>query len=520
MRKRSVMFSAVLLAITAGMLPLLGVSKLLQAQSLRAQEQYVGNAAAWTASRVERTLDDARQALSRAQRIDRTDCSLAHRKMMGQVAADSRSIEDVGFFRNSELVCSRLGSIDPPVPAHPSDLDIGGGNWLSYAERPVLFKGSPRVEIRRGDYGVLITPGRLTDLVADKGTVYGVASRQGRVLESSTQVDPQLVQALLVGGHSPRADQFVFAARPVSGLVAFALVEKGAHEASLLLDWRYTVLIGGVISAMLLGLILCVWRQQPSPEKALKRAIRNRELVVHYQPIMDLTTGRCRGAEALVRWPQPDGRIALPGEFLPLAEAKGLTSALTELVIETALEEMGAFFRAHGELHVSLNIPADDMETACFLPRLSQAVSRAGVDPSQVWLEITEHGFMNASAAAVAIRKVRAAGHRVVIDDFGTGYSSLSLLEGLSLDALKIDKSFVKAIDQEAAQSIVVNHIISMAHQLNLAMVAEGVETEAQARYLMEAGVQYAQGWLYAKALPADAFKAFVQGRQGGTVDG
>ena len=151
----------------------------------------------------------------------------------------------------------------------------------------------------------------------------------------------------------------------------------------------------------------------------------------------------------------------------------------------------------------------DGLQSGRFLAVLAKTLADANVASEQIWLEATERGFMNAAAARATIERARAAGHVIAIDDFGTGYSSLSLLETLPLDTLKIDKSFIRAIGKQAATSLVIPHIIEMGHSLNFKIVAEGVETEAQQVYLRDAGVEFAQGWLYSKALPADDFLAF-----------
>ncbi len=203
--------------------------------------------------------------------------------------------------------------------------------------------------------------------------------------------------------------------------------------------------------------------------------------------------------------------IVLPDQFIPLAEASGLISPLTDLVIECALKEMGPLLQGDDDLHVSINIPAVDMESGCFLPGLAAAISMAGIAPAQIWLEVTERGFINVSAATKAMTMARNAGYRILVDDFGMGYSILSMLEGLPLDALKIDKSFIGAIGGDAAQSIVTPHIIAMAHELKFSIIAEGIETIDQVNYLKSANVQFGQGWLYSEALPLERFIRYYE---------
>ena len=168
---------------------------------------------------------------------------------------------------------------------------------------------------------------------------------------------------------------------------------------------------------------------------------------------------------------------------------------------------------ADRSLHVAINLCASDIETGRVLDVLERALAGSGIEAQQIWLEATERGFINVDAARATLEKARARGHAVAIDDFGTGYSSLASLQSLPLDALKIDKAFVDTIATDAATSSVTPHIIAMARGLKLQIVAEGIETQAQADYLAAQQVEFGQGWLFAKALPAPEFLTFYNAR-------
>lgn len=511
MYRKTVLATAAGLAILASVAPMIVLTHIQQTRAIEAGQKLVNDYTRWIALRVNRTFDDAKQALLRAAAENKEDCSPEHITQMGQIVLDANSIQDVGYFRNGELACSSLGIFSTPLPARSADMDLGEGYSLTFAVEPKHFRGKPLIELRRGNYGVLIRPGRLIDLVADTSMTLGVGTDQGRVLQLSGTTDTQLIQRLL---SSPRVgvdDKYIFASRRMADFVTFAIISRDQMLLSTTNDWNDILPLSLAISLALIGIVIWVSRQQLSPERILELAIQNREFVVHYQPIVELSTGRCVAAEALVRRRQRDGMIINPDLFIPLAEATGLISQLTDLVIEIVMEELGSLLRSEERFHVSINIPAGGMESGRFLPRLAAAVSKAGVRPSQVWLEVTERGFINATAVADAIKTARAAGYQIAIDDFGTGYSSLSLLQELPLDALKIDKSFIDAIGQDAAKSIVIPHIISMAHGLNLSMIAEGIETREQETYLKDADVQFGQGWFFSKALPLERFQAFYR---------
>jgi sensor c-di-GMP phosphodiesterase-like protein len=339
----------------------------------------------------------------------------------------------------------------------------------------------------------------------------GVTNEQGEVFALSGKLDPAMVRDIVHHGKAGSDGQYIFSSTGAHGIVAFAITDHANARAHLDVRIGDILPMSLAMSALLVWVVIWVSRQRLAPEKELEIATRKREFVAHYQPIIELATGRCVAAEALIRWRRPDGSWMLPDLFIPMAEKTGLMPQLTVQMIDRVIDDMDYLLRTDRNLHISINIPAIEMESGRFLPLLTAATRKARIHPSQIWLEITERGFMNADAATKAVEQARSAGFIVAIDDFGTGYSSLSLLERLPLDALKIDKSFVDAIGRDAATSVVTPHIIAMAQGLKLKMIAEGIETREQETYLQDAGVELAQGWFYSKALPPDEFAAFYR---------
>jgi sensor c-di-GMP phosphodiesterase-like protein len=233
---------------------------------------------------------------------------------------------------------------------------------------------------------------------------------------------------------------------------------------------------------------------------------------VHYQPVVRLRDRACVGVEALARW-QLDGQVVAPDVFVPIAEERALLQPLTDLVLDKVLRELGAHLLADSAFYVSINVGSADLQTDRFLQVLRARLAGTNIRPQQLRIEATERSFLDAEATRQTIAAFRSAGHPIYIDDFGTGYSSLAYLQNFRVDVLKIDKSFIDTIAQEAASSIVAPHIIAMAHALGLEIVAEGIEHEAQVDYLLLRGVQYGQGWLFAKALTASVLADFLRVR-------
>lgn len=221
-----------------------------------------------------------------------------------------------------------------------------------------------------------------------------------------------------------------------------------------------------------------------------------------YQPIVCLQTQRVVGAEALARWRLQDGKYLSPDIFIPLAEQTGLIRKLTELILLSIFKDLGKWLSTHPDLHISLNLSADDLTSKRLSDLLDECLLKWDVKPEQIALELTERQFTDPDFSHAILSKYRSKGHSIYLDDFGTGYSSLSYLQKLPVDVLKIDKSFINSWEDMQ----ITPHIIEIAHSFNLKMVSEGTETDKQRQWLIEHGVQFRQGWLFSKALPKTEF--------------
>lgn len=304
----------------------------------------------------------------------------------------------------------------------------------------------------------------------------------------------------------------IFVARRHASAPAVVVVSRPALSG--LAHWRNEGWVWFAV-AVLFGIaggagVGAATRRYVSIEAQMRRALARREFVPWYQPIVELGTGRCVGAEALVRWMKSDGTMVRPDLFIPLAEETGLVQPLTDQVLERVVSEMGPVLRAV-PLYISVNLSASDVAATRVLRLAQRLLPAAGIPAGRIAFEATERGFADVASARQALREYRNNGHRILIDDFGTGYSSLAQLQSLEVDAIKIDKSFVDAIGQEGATRSVVPHIIAMARELQLDVVAEGIETELQRSYLHERSVRYGQGWLFARAMPAQAFRGWLE---------
>ncbi|HRK96396.1 MAG TPA: EAL domain-containing protein, partial [Rhodospirillales bacterium] len=244
----------------------------------------------------------------------------------------------------------------------------------------------------------------------------------------------------------------------------------------------------------------------------LRDALENGELAVHYQPVIDLQQGRCVGAEALIRWTPATGAPVSPDVFVQLAEDTGDIVPMTRWLMRKVADEVGERLRTDESFHIAVNLAPvhfNDGRVSAAADAFAVA-ARSGFPLGRLQFEITERALVDERRCREVIAALSNQGNRVSIDDFGTGYSSLAYVGNFRVDALKIDKAFVKTIGTGAASAGLADIIVDMARSLGLKVVAEGVETEAQAAHLRERGVQFAQGWLYSKPLPVGEFLAFV----------
>ncbi len=241
-------------------------------------------------------------------------------------------------------------------------------------------------------------------------------------------------------------------------------------------------------------------------EQALKGAVPNNELVLHYQPVMDARTRRVRSAEALMRWERPGVGLVFPGGFIDVAEDSGLIADMGNWALHTVCRQMQAWIDAGYAIEsVAVNVSSIQLSNDEFVGQVQRALDESGLRPQALTLEVTETALIGQFEEAVErLKRIRSLGVRIMIDDFGTGYASLKYLKMLPIDGVKIDRLFVKDLPDSAADEAIVAAVVSLAQSSGFKLVAEGIETEAQAHYLRDAGVPYLQGFLFDKGLAAD----------------
>ena len=460
--------------------------------------------------RAEKTSLQFRDALQRLNQDHFGRCSPQEIELMRQIDIGSSHLQMVGRISGNTLECTSLGTVQP--------IDIGKPTLVTeygVEERLGLnlgAKSSGRLDLLSWQgVAVLVDTDLLIDIQTE-GKDVGLA-----LLVPSSQQHQRLVES----GKDFRPEWFKPAARGAAvsfmndGYVVSQIRSKTMDLAAVSVMPRYEayqrvkhfallfVPIGLLCGCGLAWAVMYISRSRSSLPALLRAAVRRHEFYVEYQPVVESGTRRCLGAEALVRWKLGDAVIG-PGSFIPLAEESGVITQITAIVVNIVALDLPRLLEQDPHFRVAINLSATDLRSMGTLTLLEDLLQKSGALPRNIIIEATEHSFLQGEQAREVIAGIRNLGFRVAIDDFGTGYSSLSCIQDLDLDILKIDKAFVDTIGTDGATSQVVSHIIDMAHSLRMHMVAEGVETESQAEFLHDRGVEFAQGWLFGKPASID----------------
>jgi diguanylate cyclase (GGDEF)-like protein/PAS domain S-box-containing protein len=258
--------------------------------------------------------------------------------------------------------------------------------------------------------------------------------------------------------------------------------------------------------------------ERQSTEVELRQAIERGEFVLHYQPKVDLASGKLAGAEALIRWHHPQRGIIFPDSFIPVAEDSGLIIAIGRTVLRQVCLQIKSWLKEEMEpFVVSVNVSAMEFRDKNFVQNVQHVLQDTGVDPRLLQLELTESVLMRSIDKSIAILyELKQTGVQLAVDDFGTGYSSLSYLSKLPIDVLKIDQSFVQNISADSGNGIIVSAVISMGASLKQRVIAEGVETQEQLLFLNAHHCNEGQGYLFSAPLPVDQFEKYFRGSAAG----
>ncbi|TGD73485.1 EAL domain-containing protein [Mangrovimicrobium sediminis] len=492
--------------------PIVFVLGLARQQGLEAEQTRALEFAGEALAKTEATFDSFLGVVTQlAPMIVGEPCEVENLNLMEYAALRTRDVKALGYVSGNQLVCSsmniddRVFDLGEPLVSGLPDTQMSVRNdvyipRLGELEFLVLQKGNIAGVVQAQATLENVTRGAQVNLAVFSADSSAPLLKNGDVSADWLQAPPDAgdTRAFLSDGY------IVGVARAArSGLTAVAAIPRAALDRRTRELTGYLLPVGAVAGAVLIWAILFLSRHQMALPQAIRAALRAKQFFLVYQPIVDLETGRWTGAEALIRWRRPNGEVISPEVFMPAAEESGLIHDVTERLFQLAARDARDLFRDFPDFHISLNVSARDIHDAGIVERLVALKQQMHAGDGNLFVEITERGLTRPEQAISIIHALRESGIPVAVDDFGTGYSSLSYLESFDLDYLKIDKFFVDCIDSEdeAVTGKVLTHIIELARSLDLRMIAEGVETTHQRDQLRRYGVQFAQGWLYAKPL-------------------
>ncbi len=437
-----------------------------------------------------------------------------------QLVAESPLCSAVVVIRNGKIVCTNFGIPGVPEPATDAMLELGPPRSLLLAKIDAV-DGKPGGIAMNYESGLgfsltafVPSPGvaelmRFGDRKADHAVFF--LTENGETLDRSVNValDASLPSGKPAEGLVETSNGLVFTRR-VEGLPYF--VSAVLPKSSLLALWSENLpLYGGLALAIAASFLIAGWMasaRTQSLEYELREAARLRQIVAHYQPIIDLRTGACVGVEVLMRWQHPTRGLVPPLAFIPEAERTGVITDLTECLMVTALHELAPLFEKYQGLCAAINVPVQTLTNPAFPAHVARLL-RKKLSYSQICFELTESTSLNDSALA-QLHEMKALGVRLAVDDFGTGYSNLRYLSIFPFDSLKIDKAFVDGISPDGRSTGLVDQIVSIGKACKLELIAEGIERVEQADYLRRLEVEYGQGYHFAKPMSVDALTQWL----------
>ncbi|MFN9471978.1 EAL domain-containing protein [Acidovorax sp.] len=515
----AVLYGVGLLAV---LLPIIAAVLLAERRSFEQQRDRASRLASEILYRSHKVTDQMAAVFRELNAVQGIDpCDDANLDRMRKLVVQYNLLIDIGYVAGGQLRCSSFGHSGYPVGA-PSYRSALGYDVRTRFEHPLLT-GSQLVMTTnpRTGYSVLVHKDSALDVApAEDRLSYGVIGVKSRTAVAHHGVfDPVWLDRL---GDAPETS--IFDGERIIGwkrserydLAAYVAIPRTEieHDSSRAL---LVLLPVGIGAGLLLALVVAqLVRLQRTLSTALRDALKNDELFLVYQPIVDLASDRWVGAEALLRWRSASGTLVSPDVFIPEAERSQLIERVTARVVQLLVQDAAELLRERPNFHIAINLSAQDFGNPALPDHLRSACAQMRVPPASLHIEATERVFLDLGQARKTVAALRAQGHVVSIDDFGTGYSSLSYLTEFELDCLKIDKCFVSTIGTQAVTRNVIGHIIEMAKSLQLRMIAEGVETQEQADYLRAHGVESAQGWLFARPMDMQQLAQSLRSQQAG----
>ncbi len=478
----------------------------------RQSQEEINTSAKRAISLAEARVRDAVGAIDELIKRGVDGCAPAQIDLMRHAVFETTPIKEVSVLAaDGQVLCTNLG---PPAAGRKilssEPLGAAGGYTLDVIE---LGNGDRAVRLGRkaganGNSAAAIVPAILfLPQVSTKGGPFNayaaMTTRSGALIGDVGRPNArEAASGFLARQHSNELGFNVVIAMP-PGLIA----ANGDD-----LKWLGTF-VWALMVTILFGFTLLTRRRQPhNPIAEIERALAAGEFVPFYQPVIDIQSGKLRGAEVLVRWRKPDGTLISPAAFIPLAESSGLILEMTRDLMRRVCAEAGEVIGRRPELKISFNLAARLFRDQSIVGDVRSIFSPSAMQLSQVVLELTEREpIENFTETRQVIAALQGIGVRIAIDDVGTGHSGLSYMLKLGVDVIKIDKVFIDAIGTDRNSAAIVETLVDLARNMRMDVVAEGVETFEQVKHLRDLGIRLAQGYVFAPPLPGGSFLQLVK---------
>ena len=515
----------ILLIIVASLLPTVILLVIAYFQAIAFAKANLEGIIGTATSRTNQLLEDADQRLHRIDADLKTADNQTKVNILQRLVYNDFQFREAGIVsKDGFLTLTSLGVVNPPLAVslaksgfNPNDPDLqilGPGKTQIMGERSIALAlpGSEQV----GFVYLLVDPILLTyfleatpNLDLGPGGFVVFKTNDGRIL--NTIGSPQ---AISDDEQSLSPGRIRISQTTQDGDIT--IVGEISRWWALRYWWQ-KLTIGAPITALISGLLMYLFirqaRQADTLGYELQLGLAQNEFEVHYQPIVDLQTRQCVSSEALIRWRHPHQGTISPGLFLPTAEQTGLIIPISDWLIDKVVQDQISLQERFHLQYTSINLSPIQLNTGN-VEHLIQSLKKIERHSDiTIIFEITENKLIEeqGTTAQDAIARLKQRGARFAIDDFGTGYSNFHYLQGFDFDYLKLDRLFIKGLDQDNNTSQIVDSLVELGKKLGLIVIAEGIETEAQCQYVMERGIRYGQGWLFSRPLPFEDFEDYLQ---------
>ncbi|HET9716652.1 MAG TPA: EAL domain-containing protein [Pseudolabrys sp.] len=503
---------AIVLGVALSSAPLVGFDFWLGDLIDRQGQIEVTTAAKRAIALAEPRIKDALGALDNLASQGVNSCAPDHVDLMRQAALSVIPVKEFAITdENGDTLCNHLSLPPGERKQNSSESLVGAPGFL--LDIVTLPAGERMVRVRRP-----IAPGTnaVAALIPAALFLPQVSTRGGPFKGYARIATAQGAMIGEVGARQADGSDSNFAAKIKSDKYGFD-VEVLSPRARVVaehadLEW-FSLFAAGLILVTATALVIVIpWRLRHNPIADIERALEAGEFVPYYQPVVDIISGRLRGAEVLVRWRKIDGTLVLPGAFIPLIESSDLIDELTRCLMRRVCAEVGPALGRRPELKISFNFAGKLFTKRSVVKEVRKIFSNSPIKFTQVVLEVTERDpIENFTETRQTIAALQGLGVRIAIDDVGTGHSGLSYMLKLGVDIIKIDKMFVDAIGTDRNSTTIVETLVDLARNMRMDVIAEGVENFEQVMHLRTLGVRSAQGYVFAPPLPGQSFLELLE---------